>query len=101
MSIGDPVPRPDGPAKVTGGAKYAADQSVPGILHAVYVGAPIPAGRVASIDIASALASIFTPPKGLTPGGTGQGSSKRSRRPFHQGTGVRWSSRPEAMRIGL
>jgi xanthine dehydrogenase YagR molybdenum-binding subunit len=57
MSIGDPVPRPDGPAKVTGGAKYAADQSVPGILHAVYVGAPIPAGRVASIDIASALAA--------------------------------------------
>jgi xanthine dehydrogenase YagR molybdenum-binding subunit len=57
MSIGDPIPRPDGPAKVTGRAKYAADHSVPGVLHAVYVGAPIPAGRVAAIEPAAALAA--------------------------------------------
>ena len=57
MSIGDPVPRPDGPAKVTGRAKYAADYSVTGVLHAVYVGAPIPAGRVTAIEIEPALAA--------------------------------------------
>jgi xanthine dehydrogenase YagR molybdenum-binding subunit len=56
MSIGDPLPRPDGRHKVTGRAKYAADQLVPDLLHAVYVSAPIPAGRVASIDAAPALA---------------------------------------------
>ena len=56
MSIGDPVPRPDGPAKVTSHAKYAAD-SGPRHPAPVCVGAPIPAGRVASIDIASALAA--------------------------------------------
>ena len=57
MSIGNPIPRPDGPAKVTGRAKYAADYSVTGVLHAVYVGAPIPAGRVTAIEIEPALAA--------------------------------------------
>jgi hypothetical protein len=73
MSIGDPVPRPDGPAKVTGRAKYVADQSVPGILHAVCVGAPIPAGRIASIDIASALAAPGVVRDGRELGGVGLG----------------------------
>ena len=57
MSIGNPIPRPDGPAKVTGRAKYAADYSVTGVLHAVYVGAPIPAGRVTAIETEPALAA--------------------------------------------
>ncbi len=57
MSIGNPIPRPDGPAKVTGRAKYAADHSVTDVLHAVYVGAPIPAGRVTAIEIEPALAA--------------------------------------------
>lgn len=57
MSIGDPLPRPDGPAKVTGRARYAADQPLPGALHAVLVGAPIPAGRVTGIDPGPALAA--------------------------------------------
>jgi xanthine dehydrogenase YagR molybdenum-binding subunit len=57
MSIGAPLPRPDGRTKVTGRARYAADHSVSGALHAVYVGAPIPAGRVISIDSRAALAA--------------------------------------------
>ena len=50
MTIGQPLPRPDGPAKVTGRARYAADHGAPGLLHAVLVTATIPAGRVAAID---------------------------------------------------
>ncbi len=57
MSIGQPLARPDGRAKVTGRAKYAADQWVSGALHGVYVGAPIPAGRIVSIDASHALAA--------------------------------------------
>jgi xanthine dehydrogenase YagR molybdenum-binding subunit len=57
MSIGDPLPRPDGRAKVTGRAKYAADQFLPDRLYAVCVGASIPAGRVAVIDPSPALAA--------------------------------------------
>ncbi|MEX3958816.1 xanthine dehydrogenase family protein molybdopterin-binding subunit [Trinickia sp. EG282A] len=56
MSIGTPVPRVEGIAKVTGRAKYAADHTPKGTLHAVIVGAPIAAGRVAGIDVDAALA---------------------------------------------
>ncbi|HUZ65463.1 MAG TPA: xanthine dehydrogenase family protein molybdopterin-binding subunit [Acetobacteraceae bacterium] len=53
--IGQPLPRPEGPAKVTGRTRYTADQAHAGMLHAVLVGATIPAGRVVSIDVRPAL----------------------------------------------
>ena len=56
MSIGQPVPRIEGRAKVTGRAKYAADNTPKGTLHAVIVGAPAAAGRIIGIDAAQALA---------------------------------------------
>jgi xanthine dehydrogenase YagR molybdenum-binding subunit len=56
MTIGQPLPRPDGPAKVTGRARYAADHGAQGLLHAVLVTATIPAGRVAEIEAGEALA---------------------------------------------
>ncbi|HET8725878.1 MAG TPA: xanthine dehydrogenase family protein molybdopterin-binding subunit, partial [Alphaproteobacteria bacterium] len=57
MTIGQPLPRPDGRAKVMGRAKYAADQHVAGLLHGVFVTSTIPAGRVSSIDAGRALAA--------------------------------------------
>ena len=54
--IGKPLPRPDGRAKVTGAAEYAADFTAPGMLFAAYVTAPVPAGRVVSVDAGRALA---------------------------------------------
>ena len=42
--LGVPLPRQDGPAKVTGAARYAADHVVEGMLYGVLVGAPVPAG---------------------------------------------------------
>jgi xanthine dehydrogenase YagR molybdenum-binding subunit len=51
------MPRPDGPAKVTGAARYSADHSRDGMLHAVLVPARVPRGRVAGLDCAAARAA--------------------------------------------
>jgi xanthine dehydrogenase YagR molybdenum-binding subunit len=56
-AVGSPVTRVDGPAKVTGGARYAADLWLPGIAHVAIVGATIASGRVASVDAGAALAA--------------------------------------------
>ena len=55
MSIGLGNSRIEGRAKVTGAAKYAADNTPPGTLHAVIVGAPIASGRLIRIDATEAL----------------------------------------------
>lgn len=54
--IGTPLNRVDGPAKVTGKARYAADHNPAGLLHGHLVGAGIPRGRIATIDATEALA---------------------------------------------
>ncbi len=56
-SIGMPVRRVDGPAKVTGGARYAAEFAPPGLAYAAVVEATIPAGRITAIDTAAAEAA--------------------------------------------
>jgi xanthine dehydrogenase YagR molybdenum-binding subunit len=53
--IGQPLPRPDGPVKVTGRARYTADHTAPGVLHAALVTAAIPAGRIEAIRVDAAL----------------------------------------------
>ena len=57
MSIGTALPRPDGPAKLTGAARYCADHSRPGMVHAVLVPARVPRGRVAEVGTAEARAA--------------------------------------------
>jgi xanthine dehydrogenase YagR molybdenum-binding subunit len=56
MSIGEPLPRIDGPIKVTGSARYTSDLRAPNMLHGVFVTATIPAGKVLAIDHSDALA---------------------------------------------
>ncbi|WP_031336370.1 xanthine dehydrogenase family protein molybdopterin-binding subunit [Rhodopseudomonas sp. B29] len=53
--IGKPLDRPDGPAKTTGTAKYAAEYNIPGCVEGVLVTAAISKGRVASIDDSSVM----------------------------------------------
>ncbi|HEY4827628.1 MAG TPA: xanthine dehydrogenase family protein molybdopterin-binding subunit [Solirubrobacteraceae bacterium] len=48
--LGASLPRQDGPAKVTGTARYAADHFGPDMLYGVLVPAPVPAGRLHAID---------------------------------------------------
>ena len=52
--IGEPRDRVDGRAKVTGGARYAAENNLPGLVHAVVVATTIPSGTIKSIDTAAA-----------------------------------------------
>ncbi|MBM0104273.1 xanthine dehydrogenase family protein molybdopterin-binding subunit [Steroidobacter sp. S1-65] len=52
--IGRSITRLEGHAKVTGKARYAADNNLARVLHAVLVGAPIANGRVLSIDTEAA-----------------------------------------------
>src|SRR5258708_25020747 len=55
--VGTRVPRRDGLEKVTGHARYTADERPPGMLHAAIVRAPIARGRVIRLDLTRALAS--------------------------------------------
>ena len=53
-SVGKPLPRVDGRAKVTGAAQYAAEFNQPNQAYAVIVGSSIGLGRIAAIDSAAA-----------------------------------------------
>jgi xanthine dehydrogenase YagR molybdenum-binding subunit len=55
--IGKPVDRVDGPLKVTGMARYAAEAVVPNALHAVIVQSVIARGKIISIDTSAAESS--------------------------------------------
>ncbi|HEY4137849.1 MAG TPA: xanthine dehydrogenase family protein molybdopterin-binding subunit, partial [Casimicrobiaceae bacterium] len=54
--IGQPINRVDGPKKVSGAAKYAADYDAPGLIHGVIVSSTIAAGKVTAIDDSKAMA---------------------------------------------
>jgi len=53
--VGNPTPRVEGEYKVTGGAVYAADVSLPGMLWGKVLRSPLPYGRVKNIDASKAL----------------------------------------------
>ncbi|HEY2536154.1 MAG TPA: molybdopterin cofactor-binding domain-containing protein, partial [Solirubrobacteraceae bacterium] len=56
-AIGTPVNRVDGPEKVTGRARYAAEILLPNTAYAAIVGASVPSGRVSAIDTRDAVAA--------------------------------------------
>ena len=53
--VGTSLPRQDGPDKVTGRARYAGDQAVPGMLHARLITSPYAHARILNIDTSAAL----------------------------------------------
>lgn len=53
---GDPVARIDGPAKVTGAARYAAEHPAPGLVHGVVVNSTIARGRIVALHVDEARA---------------------------------------------
>lgn len=55
-TIGQSTPRLDGPAKITGSAKYTYDQNPPGLCYAVVLCAPVGRGRVTKMDTTKAAA---------------------------------------------
>ncbi|GAA3930628.1 xanthine dehydrogenase family protein molybdopterin-binding subunit [Hymenobacter algoricola] len=54
--IGKATSRVDGPAKVTGAAKYAAEFNVPNLAYGYVVSSPIAKGKITKIDAAEVLA---------------------------------------------
>ena len=65
-NIGQPLTRRDGILKVTGAARYAADNHPPGMLYAVLAVSSIARGRVAFLDVEAAKAhpgvvAVMTP----------------------------------------
>jgi xanthine dehydrogenase YagR molybdenum-binding subunit len=59
-AIGTPVSRVDGRDKVTGGARYSAEITLPHMAYAALVGALIPAGRVVAVHTKAAEAQPGT-----------------------------------------
>jgi xanthine dehydrogenase YagR molybdenum-binding subunit len=55
-NMGQPLTRRDGVLKITGAARYAADNNPAGMLYAVLAVSSIARGRVASLDVAAAKA---------------------------------------------
>lgn len=53
-AVGAPLPRVDGPAKVTGSARYAAEFHPDGLAYAATHDSTVPAGRITAIDAAAA-----------------------------------------------
>lgn len=52
--IGKEVPRVDGKAKTSGGAKYTFDLQLPGMIHAKFLRSPYPAALVKRVDSSKA-----------------------------------------------
>jgi len=50
QTVGQPVPRKEGRAKVTGVAKYVDDLTLTGMLHGVTVRSPVARGRIRNIE---------------------------------------------------
>lgn len=70
IAIGDPLARVDGPAKVTGTAKYAAEFPVRRLAYATQVVSTIPSGRITALDTAQAerapgVIAVITPKNAL------------------------------------
>lgn len=55
-TMGRPLDRVDGPLKVSGQARYAAEYPADGLLHGSVVCSPIARGRILAIDASAALA---------------------------------------------
>jgi xanthine dehydrogenase YagR molybdenum-binding subunit len=104
MTIGQPLPRPDGQIKVTGRALYAADWSAPNLLHAALVTAMIPAGRIVGIDVEAAMSErgvvrVLTHKEMPKFGKLGGPPTAQSFMPM-QGDEIRHEGQPVAMVLG-
>ncbi len=82
MVIGQPIDRRDGRLKVTGRARYAAEFSPPGMVHAALVQSTVAAGSVAGFELGTAqgmpgvLAVITTDNAPRLPGAAGGATPK-------------------------
>jgi xanthine dehydrogenase YagR molybdenum-binding subunit len=103
-SIGQPLTRRDGVLKVTGAARYAADNHPPGMVYAVLAVSTIARGRVTALDIDAARAhpgviEVMTPsnrPK-LAQDPDAKDNPFMFRLDLLQNDGVRYANQPIAV----
>lgn len=109
-ALGKPISRLDGPLKVAGQARFAAEVVVPGLLYAAIVHSTIARGRIASIDLAEAEAApgvalivthhnmlrLKTPP----PFGSGPAAAAPTTLPIMQDDAIHWNGHPVAVVLG-
>jgi xanthine dehydrogenase YagR molybdenum-binding subunit len=105
--IGQPLSRLDGPLKVAGCARFAAEVPLPGLLYGAIVHSAIARGRVASIDTTKAraapgVACVMThenAPKMKPPAlfGSAPDAAGPSNLPVMQDDHVRWNGHPIAV----
>jgi CO/xanthine dehydrogenase Mo-binding subunit len=55
--VGEPIPRRDGPEKVTGAAVFGSDVALAGMLHGAVVRSPHPHARIVAVDTSRAEAA--------------------------------------------
>src|SRR5207248_6937086 len=99
--VGKSLPRQDGPDKITGRARYAGDQVLPGMLYARLVTSPYAHARILNIDTSSALSvpgvvAVFT---AETLGMSQADPLSRSQSPLAQQE-VLWCGHPVAIVVG-
>src|SRR5882762_7798152 len=99
--VGTSLPRQDGPDKVTGRARYAGDQTLPGMLYARLVLSPYAHARLLNIDTSTALSipgvvGVFT---AETLGMAQADPLSRSQSPLAQQE-VFWCGHPVAVVVG-
>lgn len=78
--VGRPLPRVDGPRKVAGQARYAAEHFPGGLAHGVLLRAPVGKGRITRLDGTAARAmpgvlAVVTDPRLIRNGGDFAGSA--------------------------
>jgi CO/xanthine dehydrogenase Mo-binding subunit len=99
--VGTSLPRQDGPDKVSGRARYAGDQALPGMLYARLVLSPYAHARILNIDTSAALSvpgvvAVFT---AETLGMAQVDPFSRSQSPLAQQE-VLWCGHPVAVVVG-
>jgi xanthine dehydrogenase YagR molybdenum-binding subunit len=104
-SVGQPLVRADGRAKVTGQARYSADVPVSGVLYAVIVTSTIARGRVAAIDASAAerepgVVAVLTHANAMRlPGGTKPADSGDRVVQVLQDDRILYSNQPVALAV--
>jgi CO/xanthine dehydrogenase Mo-binding subunit len=99
--VGTSLPRLDGPDKVTGRARYAGDQALPGLLYARLVTSPYAHASLLNIDTSAAVSipgvvAVFT---AETLGMAQEEPLSRARSPLAQDEVV-WCGHPVAIVVG-
>ena len=99
--VGTSLPRQDGPDKVTGRARYAGDQALPGLLYARLVTSPYAHAYILNIDTSAALAvpGVVAAFSAETLGMARADPLSRSQSPLAQQE-VWWCGHPVAIVVG-